>query len=179
MNKITSSILVLSLIIPAMVYAQDDKANRPSPPAQATGVIDGTPVTIHYGQPSVKDRTIFGELVPYGEVWRTGANEATTFEADGDVVVEGQALPAGQYALFTIPRENEDWTLIFNNVANQWGAFKYDESQDALRVPISPEAAATTTEKLTFDVAESGTVTLRWADTQLTFSVASAGQASN
>ena len=159
--------------------AQDDKANRPSPPAEATGTVEGTDITINYSQPSVKGREIFGELEPYGKVWRTGANEATTFEVSNDVTIEGETLPAGKYALFTIPRENEDWTVIFNKNPDQWGAFDYDESQDALRVDVAPQETEEMTEKLTFEVGEEGEVSMMWANTAISFDVASAGQASN
>ncbi|MEM9672475.1 MAG: DUF2911 domain-containing protein [Cyclobacteriaceae bacterium] len=181
MNHLTQSIftLFIAAVTTLGACAQSDKASRPSPPAQAEATVDGTTVTIDYSQPSVKGRKIFGELEPYGKVWRTGANEATTFEVSSDVTIEGQALPKGKYALFTIPQENEDWTVIFNKTAEQWGAYDYDESQDALRVQVSPEKSSSMTEKLTFDIAESGEVTFMWADTKLSFDVASAGQASN
>lgn len=172
-------LLLLAAVTTLEVYAQDDKANRPSPPAQAEATVDGTTVTIDYSQPSVKGREIFGGLEPYGKVWRTGANEATTFEVSSDVTIEGQTLPKGKYALFTIPQENEDWTVIFNKTAEQWGAFNYDESEDALQVQVSPKKSSSTTEKLTFDIDESGEVSLMWADTELSFNVASAGQAKN
>ena len=178
MNKIMQSILAL-LFVTVAAYAQDDKANRPSPPAEATGTVDGTDVTINYSQPSVKGREVYGDLVPYEEVWRTGANEATTFAVSGDVEIEGETLPAGKYALFTIPRENADWTVIFNKTADQWGAFDYDESQDALRVEVPAEDTEETVEKLTFEVSDSGEVTMMWADKSVSFDVASAAQASN
>lgn len=177
MNKIMLFALLLWAVTTA--YAQDDQANRPSPPAEATGTVDGTDITINYGQPSVKGREIYGGLVPYDEVWRTGANEATTFEVSTDVEIEGRTLPAGKYALFTVPRESQDWTVIFNRTAEQWGAFDYDEAQDALRVEVAPEKASEMTEQLTFDIADSGRVTMQWANTRLSFGVASAGQASN
>ena len=155
--------------------AQDDKASRPSPPAQATGSVDGIDITIDYSQPSVKGRKIFGDLEPYGKVWRTGANEATTFEVSGDVTVEGETLPAGKYALFTIPNEDQ-WTVIFNKTADQWGAFDYDESEDALRVEVTPEDSDLT-EKLTFDISDDGQVSMMWAETKVSFGVSAAGQA--
>ena len=158
---------------------EEDKSQRPSPPAEATASVDGTDITVNYSQPSVKDREIFGGLEPYGKVWRTGANEATTFEASGDVEIEGQTLPAGKYALFTIPREEEDWTVIFNNVPDQWGAYDYDEAQDALRVEVAPEATPETVEKLTFEVGDDGQVTMMWADTSISFDVSASGQASS
>ncbi len=181
MNTLMKSILffLITAVTTLVAYAQDDKADRPSPPAQATATVDGTTVTIEYSQPSVKGREIFGGLEPYGKVWRTGANEATTFEVSSDVTIEGQTLPKGKYALFTIPQEDEDWTVIFNKTAEQWGAFKYDESEDALRVQVSSEESSSMTEKLTFDVAQSGEVSLMWADTKLSFDVASDGQAKN
>ena len=159
--------------------AQDeDKSKRPSPPDEVSGTVDGTDVVINYSRPSVKGREIFGGLEPYDEVWRTGANEATTFEVSGDVEIEGQALPAGKYALFTIPREEEDWTVIFNSVPDQWGAYDYDEAQDALRVEVAPEDTPETVEMLTFEVGDDGEVTMMWADKAISFDVSSAGQAS-
>ncbi|MFN8344937.1 MAG: DUF2911 domain-containing protein [Spirosomataceae bacterium] len=147
-----------------------DKAARPSPPAQVTQKIGGTTVSIHYGQPSVKGRKVWGELVPYGQVWRTGANEATTFETDKDVKIEGMALPAGKYSFFTLPNERE-WTLIFNKVAAQWGAFKYDEKQDALRVSVKPEKSSKFNEKLVYDISSKGNVSIRWENMEVDFNV--------
>ena len=94
-----------------------------------------------------KDGLIWGDLVPYGKVWRTGANEATTFETDKDIMIKEQKLPAGKYALFTIPGETE-WTWIFNSVWDQWGAYKYDESKDVLRVKSTPESSSVFHEQL-------------------------------
>jgi hypothetical protein len=102
---------------------------------------EATQVIITYSRPAVKGRTILGDLVPYDTVWRTGANEATTISFTDDVLIEGKELSAGKYALFTIPAQKE-WTLIFNKQSDQWGAFKYDSSQDALRITVKPEAAA-------------------------------------
>ena len=146
---------------------------RPSPNAYAGQTIGTTNVMISYGRPAMRDREIFGSLVPYGEVWRTGANEATVFHVDGDVRIEGQPLPAGTYGLFTIPTE-DGWTIIFNNVAEQWGAFNYDASQDALRVEVTPEESfAIEQMAFWFDAvsATSGKVVLAWADVQVPFTV--------
>lgn len=150
--------------------AQDDKSQRVSKPAEASATVGNTQITIAYSQPAVKGREIFGALVPYGEVWRTGANEATTFEVSKDVLIEGQPLPAGRYALFTIPGE-EEWALIFNRTAEQWGAYEYDQGQDALRVNVTPEKVPEQMELLSFDVEESGEVSLQWADTRISFQV--------
>lgn len=151
------------------VSAQEDKAKRPSPPATASGTINGKSVTINYGQPSIKGREVWGKLVPYGEVWRAGANEATTIEFSKDVLIEGKALPAGKYGFFTIPGANE-WTIIFNKVPNQWGAFKYDAAQDALRVTVKPKKAKAFSEKLWYAV-NKNSVTLAWENTEVAFGI--------
>lgn len=152
----------------------EDKSNRPSPPAVATATVGTATVTVDYSAPSVKGRTIWGDLVPYGEVWRTGANEATTFTVDKNVTVNGQALPAGKYGLFTIPAEG-DWTVIFNSVADQWGAYEYDASKDVLRVSASPRTLAESSDRLKFEVGADGKVTLTWDKLALDFTVADAG----
>lgn len=100
-------------------------------------IIGDTTVAIVYHRPNVKGREIWGKLVPYGEVWRTGANDNTTFEITNDVKINGQNLPAGKYGLHTIPNKDE-WTIIFNKVNNEWGSFKYDVKQDQLRVTVKP-----------------------------------------
>ncbi len=168
------SVLLLAVSLTTMLFAcgQDDKSKRPSPPVQAKETLtSGAVVTIDYGQPSVKGRTIGKDLEPMpGKVWRTGANEATTFDVSKAVKVEGKDLPAGKYSLFTIAGDGE-WTIIFNKNANQWGAYSYKESEDALRVKVKPSKAAQFAEKLTFNVDKNGTVTLLWGDTKVDFKV--------
>jgi len=154
---------------PMVVFAQDDKANRTSPPAKASQTIGEATVTIKYSQPSVKGRTIWGELVPYDKVWRTGANEATIFETSADVTIEGQPLEAGKYSLFTIPGK-EEWTIIFNRQTGQWGT-QYNEAEDALRVKVKPAKAPAMTEMLTFDISEKGKVSLMWENMMVNFKV--------
>lgn len=122
-----------------------------SPRKRMTATLDGLGVEVVYGSPSVKGRTIWGELVPYGEVWRTGANEATTISFDQDVTVAGEPLPAGTYAFFTLPDKSE-WTLIFNGEPEQFGAFEYEENQDVLRVQVSPKAGVAMSETMEFAV---------------------------
>lgn len=150
----------------------EDKSKRPSPPAVAKADVHGTEVLIDYSRPSVKGREIFGEktLVPYGEVWRTGANEATTFTVSKPVKIDGQPLPAGTYALFTIPGPTE-WTIVFNKTAQQWGAFKYDAKEDALRVKVKPKPLASPVEQFTIKAENSGKVALMWASTEADFMV--------
>jgi hypothetical protein len=168
------SFLLLTIATATMLCAcgQDDKSKRPSPPAQAKETISsGAVVTIDYSQPSVKGRTIGKDLEPMpGKVWRTGANEATTFEISKPVKVEGKELPAGKYALFTIANDNE-WTIIFNKTAKQWGAYDYKEADDALRIKVKPAKAQQFAEKMTFSVNKNGIVSLFWGDTKVDFTV--------
>ena len=113
---------------------------RESQPAMITQLIGDTNVKISYNRPNIKNRKVWGELVPLGKVWRTGANENTTFEVDRDITVNGQKLPAGKYGLHTIPNQNE-WIVIFSKANADWGSFTYDEKKDALRVTAKPQTA--------------------------------------
>ncbi len=170
-NKSLVAILMFAFFLMAgNVMAQSDKSKRASPPAKASGKVGNTQIVIDYSQPSVKGREIYGGLVPYGQLWRTGANEATTFEVSNDVLIEGKPLAAGKYALFTIPGEKE-WTVIFNENTNQGGTGSYDESLDALRITAKPKKAKEKMEKMTFDVKNNGKVSLVWADTAVEFQV--------
>ena len=166
-------VLLLSAIalITLGVKSQDDKSKRPSPPAKVTETTSsGAVITIDYSQPAVKGREIGKEIAPYGKVWRTGANEATTFEVSKDVKVEGKALPAGKYGLFTIPNK-EEWVVIFNKTPQQWGAYKYAEADDALRIKVKPTKAPQFTERMTFNVDKSGKVSLLWGNEEIDFTV--------
>ncbi|NJM26083.1 MAG: DUF2911 domain-containing protein [Bacteroidia bacterium] len=163
-------ILLSSFVLIAMVSAaQEDKSARPSPPAQATASVNGKTVTIDYSQPSVKDRKIWGGLVPYGEVWRAGANETTAFVLSADATIEGKKLPAGKYAFFVIPTE-KDWTIIFNKTI-KWGAFSYKQAEDVLRVTVPVKKSRAFTEKLTYTVSPKGEVSLAWENAVATFQV--------
>lgn len=151
----------------------EDKSKRPSPPAVTKANVGGTEVAIDYSRPSLKGRAAFGDkspLAPVGEVWRTGANEATTFTVSKPVKINGQPLAAGTYGLFTIPGPTE-WTVIFNKTAKQWGAFKYDASQDALRVKVKPHTLAAPVEQFTIDVDGTGKVAMKWATAEADFLV--------
>ncbi|MFQ5778141.1 MAG: DUF2911 domain-containing protein, partial [Terriglobia bacterium] len=166
------AVLVTVGALPAVGQRASDEP-RPSPNASISQTIGVTEVTISYGRPGVKGREIWGALVPYGQVWRTGANEATTISLSTGVIIEGQKLAPGTYALFTIPSANE-WTLIFNKTAQQWGAFSHDASQDALRVTVKPQAADHS-EWMSFqfeDLSEdSATVVLRWGKVAVPFKI--------
>ncbi len=129
--------LVAACMFTSAAFAQAPKPIA-SPRDSVSGVVNGSTITINYGSPSVRGRQIWGKLVPYDAVWRTGANEATRFTTTKDITVEGKTLPAGTYGFFAIPGE-KTWTIIFNSVANQWGAFKYDASKDVLRVTVTPK----------------------------------------
>jgi len=140
-----------SVQIEAPMSPIEDKSQRKSPPDSIKASVGNVQLQINYSQPAVRGRKIWGELVPFGEVWRTGANEATVFSTDKDIIVEGQKLSAGRYALFTIPQENE-WTIIFSNNPDQWGTFKYSEAEDALRLQVTPETISENVEHLTFHI---------------------------
>ncbi len=163
--------LVVSIFFVSTACGQmgGDKSQRKSPPAKAEQKVGDATIVIDYSQPSVRGREIYGDLVSYGKVWRTGANEATTFKTDKDIMVNGKKLPAGKYALFTIPGEKE-WTIIFNSEPKQWGAYKYDEKKDVLQVKAK-STSHDMTEKMTFTISEDGQVHLDWAKTRVTFKV--------
>ncbi len=141
---------------------------RPSPLKKTTGYIGNVQTTIQWGSPSVKGREIWGMIVPYDEVWRTGANEATTIEFDKDVLVNGQDLKAGKYGFFTMPREGE-WIIIFNSIWNQWGSFEYDEKKDALRFNLTPMVIPNS-ETLEYAI-ESDGISMSWEKLKIKFSV--------
>ena len=117
----------------------------------ATGKINEATITISYGSPSVNARPIWGALVPFNQVWRAGANDATTFETDKELTVEGAKLPAGKYSFFVIPNEKE-CIIIFNKEAKQWGAYKYKVKEDQLRVSVKPQVAKVSVEKLVYSI---------------------------
>jgi hypothetical protein len=169
-NKLTILTLVLLVAAASASAERGDDSNRKSKNGKAEGTIDGVQITVEYGRPSVKDRQIWGGLVPYDRVWRTGADEASTIEFSKDVKIEGEFLAAGRYGFFTIPGA-ASWTLIFNGTPDQWGAFSYAEAEDALRVRVAPREAPHE-EILSFSL-EGERVVLRWANTEVGFSVAS------
>ncbi|MBS1533178.1 MAG: DUF2911 domain-containing protein [Bacteroidetes bacterium] len=131
-----------------------------SPRENVKGTVNGANITIDYGSPSVRGRKIWGELVPYDQIWRTGANPATTIEISKDINVEGKTLHAGKYSLFTIPGTNE-WKVIFNSETGQWG-IRYDGSanddpaKDVLTVTVKPEKAGEFHERMTFAIDPTG-----------------------
>mgnify|MGYP003578104612 CR=1 FL=1 len=170
MRKLLALTLFATVFAGSTVFAQQDKSKRASPPAVVTQTLrTGAVVTIDYSQPALKDRAIGKDIAPYGKVWRTGANEATTFEVSKDVTIEGKALPAGKYSLYTIPGEKE-WTIIFNKALGQWGTV-YKEDQDQLRVTVKPESTESLKERFTFTISKNGEVSMEWGKTEVEFEV--------
>ncbi|MFC3157478.1 Protein of unknown function [Chryseobacterium arachidis] len=156
----SATMVFAAMTISVNAFAQEAKKPA-SPPATATGKIKDANITIAYNSPSVKDRKIWGDLVPYDKVWRAGANEATTFETDKDITVQGKKLPKGKYSFFLIPKESGTWTAIFNKESKQWGAYKYQEAQDALRVDVKTKSLPTKQESLIYKVNNNG-FTMDW-----------------
>src|SRR5688500_17592421 len=137
---IFSAVGVVLITILVLVVVQVQFKNKKShSPEEEVFYSDGElKLRVFYNRPYKKNREIFGGLVPYGKVWRTGANEATIFETNRPLLIKGETLPAGKYSLFTIPGE-QVWTVIFNSEWNQWCAFKYDAAIDVLRIQVHVE----------------------------------------
>lgn len=140
-----------------------------SPADSVSGKIGKSVVEIKYSSPSVKGRKIWGELVPFDKVWRAGANKATIFTTSENIQVEGKPLAAGSYALFMIPTAL-NWTVIFNKTSDQWGAYKYEEAQDALRVTVKPRRVSASKERLTYTINKGG-FALQWENVEVPVSV--------
>lgn len=154
MRKLIRVALCLSVITAAtmaaasFVRAADEK--RASPHEQATLTLAGKKITIEYGRPYKKGRDIFGGLVPWGQVWRTGADEATTLTTEADLVIGSLKVPKGKYSLFTMPADKaKEWPLIVNKEPDQWGAYKYERTKDLGRTMLKVDASPASTEQLT------------------------------
>jgi hypothetical protein len=166
----TLALLFASIFVCTLSAAgQQSKNNRPSPPAQAQCKFsDGKTITTDYSSPRAKGRKIFGGLVPYGEVWRTGANDATTFVTTANLTVEGKDVPAGSYTIFTIPAQDK-WTLIINKHTGEWGIpYKY-QSEELARVPMQASSTSAPVENFTINYQQNGascTLQMQWENTQ-------------
>ncbi len=158
---------------PVEIKRERALAVRPSPRASLTQQIGLAEACLTFGQPQVKGREIWGKLVPWNRVWRAGANEATTISFSRDVLVEGQRLAAGNYSFFVIPSEDE-WTVIFNRIPHQWGAFNYNPQFDSLRVKTKPQSAEFT-EWLNFGFEPTGkksaNLIMRWERVKLLLNI--------
>jgi hypothetical protein len=165
-----TSFIISGLLLSVFAHAQGDKSQRPSPPATVTGKIGDATITINYSSPGVKGRKIWGALVPYNKTWRAGANEATIFETDHDIKVEGKKLPAGKYSLFATPGEKE-WTFIFNSETGQWGIKRtgdanFDPSKNVLTVIVKPHKSDNFNERLTYTISSKG-FALQWENLEV------------
>ncbi len=164
------SLFTLLLSSPIFLSAQEIDLPRLSPKASVSYTIGLTEVEVDYGAPAVKGRNIWGGIVPYDKVWRGGANEATTVEFSTDVNVEGQNLKAGKYSLFFIPGQTE-WTVIFSKKLDQWGAYTYQESDDALRIVVTPKMNEGMQERLAYTIhdmkMDMGYIKLSWEKMRL------------
>ncbi len=162
------------LLCSIISFAQQINMPQASPSAKIAQKVGLTDVTVDYSRPSTKDRKIFGELVPYGQVWRTGANGATVLSFSTDVIIGGKTVPAGQYALYSIPGKSE-WTMILSKNIKLWGAIGYDQSDDVLRFKAKPTKLKKENE--TFEISfanmtDTGSdLSLKWENTRVDFRV--------
>ena len=164
---VLASLMLIMFIGWQVLKVQTKKA---SPEATVTHQINGASVEVFYNRPSKKEREIFGELVPYGVVWRTGANEATTFETDKDLTIDGKTLPAGKYTLWTIPNQ-DSWEVIFNGKQYGWGVgfgaqASREPEADVLALEVPVESLPTSVEMFTIDF-EGNNMTLSWDQTKV------------
>jgi DUF2911 family protein len=172
MYKRIAFLALLILTLTTLALAQ-----KPSPPAQAQCKFsDGKTITVDYSSPRMKGRKIFGGLVPYGEVWRTGANDATTFVTTANLTVGGKSVPAGNYTIFTVPAQDK-WTLIVNKKTGEWGIpYKY-ESDELARVDMKVSQTMSPVENFTIAFDQKGSscmLALSWENTQASAQVAEA-----
>jgi len=171
---IGSFVLVAVAVAAIAIHAQQDKSKRPSPPATAKcDLAAGKSITVDYSSPRAKGRKIFGDVVPYGEPWRTGANEATTFVTTADLMVGGQHVPAGKYTIFTIPNKDK-WTLIISKKTGEWGIPYPGADSDLVRADMNASATSTPVENFTiaFDKgAKDCTLRIEWENTRATVAI--------
>ena len=165
---VVSCVLMIGIL--AAAQGQADKSKRPSPPGTATTTLNGKNVTIDYSRPFLKGRKIGSEIVPYGKVWRTGANEATALSTDADLDIGGTSVPAGKYTLWTLPSEGT-WKLIVNKQTGQWGT-DYDESKDLARIDLQKSQLQQPVEQFTISFDKKGNdaadLVLEWGTQKLT-----------
>ncbi len=164
MRSILTGVLFTSLVTAGNLYAQ-----RVSPHETTAATVDGAKISITYGRPYAKGRKIVGGLVPYGQVWRTGADEATTLVTDKALMIGGTHVEPGTYALYTLPGENA-WQLIINKQTGQWGT-EYAQAQDLARVPMTVSKTSAPVEQLTIAIADTpagGELRLSWENTLAT-----------
>jgi hypothetical protein len=163
------TVLFLSFLALATSQAQQDKSKRPSPPAKADCKFpDGKTITVNYSSPRMKGRKIYGGLVPYGQVWRAGANEATSLVATADLSIGGKDVPAGSYTIFVIPNEDK-WTLIVSKKTGEWGIPYPGEGDDLIRVDMKVSPISSPVENFTVSLVHDGSeckLNLDWEKTR-------------
>lgn len=168
-NRALKLILLFALIalLAAAQKPPADKSKRPSPPGTAELRLKGKKITVDYSRPSMRGRKIMGELVPYGKVWRTGANEATTLTTEADLTIAGAKVRAGKYTLYTLPSE-DTWKLIINKQNGQFGTI-YDEKQDLVRVDMAKSSLSQPVEMFAISLKkkseDSADMVLEWETT--------------
>ncbi|WP_064198250.1 MULTISPECIES: DUF2911 domain-containing protein [Emticicia] len=169
--------LLLLILVSTLSFGQISTPAA-SPSASVSQTIGFAKVTIDYSRPSVKGRKIFGDLVPYAKVWRTGANKITSIQFDQDVHINGALMKAGSYGLYTIPNKNE-WTIILNRDDKQWGAYGYDINKDVIRFNVQPTKPQTFAEQMSIDFidfnATSAYVSIKWENTEVRFLIEQRG----
>lgn len=161
--------MIIATVFTSHAFAQEAPDPRESPVAISQTVVEDTYMKVVYGQPLMRDRIIFGELVPFDEIWRTGANEATQIYFDSDVMIDGERVEAGMYSVFTIPGE-DTWTIILNEELGLWGAFDYDTEYDVLRTEAEAHPTDEQWEALNIDFEEASDgarLVLKWEDTMV------------
>ena len=149
------AIAALVAVSAAPLGAQDAKAPIASPRDTSRVTVSGAHLLVDYGRPSKRGRAIYGGLVPWGKVWRTGANAATTFVTDKPLVIGGKAVPAGTYTLYTVPNQSGPWLLVVNKQTKQWGT-EYHEDQDLARIPLTTASISAPVEQFTIDLGAQG-----------------------
>jgi hypothetical protein len=176
---IAASLFAIATLTSAQMNMAQDKSKRPSPPASAACKFsDGKTIMVDYSSPRAKGRKIFGEasekaLVPHGEIWRTGANDATTFVTDSNLKVAGKDVPAGSYTIFTIPKAGA-WTLVVSKKTGEWGTDYPGEKEDLLRLPMSVSKTAAPVENFTIAFDQAGskcTLRMEWENTRATVDI--------
>ena len=181
MAAVMALLFSFAVLTSAQMHPSPDKSKRPSPPASAQCKFsDGKTVKVDYSSPRMNDpkthqpRKIYGGLVPYGQIWRTGANEATTFVTDANLSVGGKEVPAGSYTIFTVP-EQDKWTLVVSKKTGEWGTEYPGEKEDLVRVPMNVSKTSSTTEDFTISFDQKGsscTMHLDWENTRASVDIA-------
>lgn len=154
-------------------FAQD--LPKPSPAAKVEQRVGLTDISVEYARPGVNGRMIWGGLVPYGEIWRAGANKATKFSTSNDILINGNALSAGDYSLFIVPENGGDWSVIFNKETELWGAGNLKPEENALQIEVSPEIIEWSSERLEYHFTDvnmkAAELSMDWAGMRLTMMI--------